>query len=280
MSIKDILLHLDPASDNAAETEAALKLAQAHDAHLAALITAANPDLPLYGFAGMSAGVITALEEQLGSEIARVREAHEAACRKYDVGADIRVAQAYEAEVSEVVALHGRHADLLVMRQSEPSHRRAGGADVIDDVVLAAGRPVLTIPYTGAPQKIGSKVLVGWDGSREAARALSDAMPLIRNAEKVDVLVINPEKRRGQHGEMPGADISLHLARHGLTVELDQEHNNTVDPANLILSRAADLGSDLLVMGAFAHSRIQQAFFGGVTRTILDEMTLPVLLSH
>lgn len=280
MSIKDILLHLDPSADNAAETEAALDIAQAHDAHLAALITASNPDLPLYGFAGMSAGVINALEQQLGSEIARVRQDHEAACDRRGMGSDVRVAQAYEAEVSEAIALHGRHADLLVMRQSEPSRRRAGGAEVIADVVLAAGRPVLTIPYTGAPERIGRKVLVGWDGSREAARALSDAMPLIRNAEKVDVLVINPEKRRGQHGEVPGADISLHLARHGLTVELDQEHNNTVDPANLILSRAADIGSDLLVMGAFAHSRIQQAFFGGVTRTILEEMTLPVLLSH
>jgi nucleotide-binding universal stress UspA family protein len=280
MSIADILLHLDPSTDNAAETGAALALASAHDAHLAALATVTDPDLPIYGFAGLSGSVIKALESHAGEEIGRLRSACEGAAGKAGVNVEFRAAKVYGAEVSEVVATHARHADLAIVRQSSPDTPRAGGRDVIEEIVLSAGRPVLVVPYIGNHETVGRNVVVGWDGSREAARALNDAMPVIRKADKVHVMVVNAASRGGAHGELPGADISTHLARHGLNVELDAEDSRDIDPANLILSRASDMGADLLVMGAFAHSRIQQSLFGGVTRSILRQMTLPVLLSH
>lgn len=280
MSIRDILLHLDPATNNAAEIDAAFRLAQSHESHLAALVTATDAELPLYGFAGMSTTVFTALENQVAHEVERVKGAYDEACQRYGVQAEFRASRIYDAEASDIIAMHGRHADLVVMRQSEPEVRRVGGADVVENTVVAAGSPVLAIPYAGAPETIGTNVILGWDGSREAARALKDAMPFMRKAEKVRVLVVNPESRGGAHGELPGADIATHLARHGLNVELSTEHTGAIDPANLILSRAADFGSDLLVMGAFAHSRLQQTLFGGFTTTILRNMTLPVLLSH
>lgn len=280
MSIRDILLHLDPATDNAAEINAAMQLAEAHDAHLAALATAANAELPLYGFAGLSTSVFTALDNQVAHEIERVKSAFEVACSRHDRHAEFRSARVYEAETSDVVALHGRHADLVVMRQSEPGTRRAGGSDVVENTVVAVGKPVLVVPYAGAPEQFGQNIILGWDGSREAARALKDALPFMQSAAKVHVLVVNPESRGDAHGELPGADIATHLARHGLNVELATERGGSIDPANLILSRAADFGADLLVMGAFAHSRLQQTLFGGFTTTILKEATLPVLLSH
>lgn len=280
MSIRDILLHLDPATDNAAEINAAFELAKSHDAHLAALATATDAELPLYGFAGLSTSVFTALENQVVHEIERVKAAYEAACKRHDVSGEFRANRIYDAEAPDLIAMHGRHADLVVMRQSEPDVRRVGGADVVENTVVAAGSPVLVIPYTGARETIGSNVILGWDGSREAARALKDALPFMRKADKVHVLVVNPDSRSGAHGELPGADIATHLARHGLNVELSTEHTGAIDPANLILSRAADFGADLLVMGAFAHSRLQQTLFGGFTTTILRNMTLPVLLSH
>ncbi|WP_417519450.1 universal stress protein [Minwuia sp.] len=280
MTISDILLHLDPASDNAAETGAAIALATEHDAHLAGLTTVTDPDLPIYGFAGLSEGVYRAMDSMVGDQIAKAKAAFTERTEKAGIGTDFRAAKTYGAEVHEVVATHGRHADLVIVRQSDPEVPRAGGRDVIEEIVLAAGRPVLVIPYMGTHEKIASNVVVGWDGSREAARALGDAMPLIRKAGKVNVLVVNPHSRGDAHGELPGADISTHLARHGLNVNLMVESASGIDPGNLILSRAADLDADMLVMGAFAHSRLQQTLFGGVTRSILQQMTLPVLLSH
>lgn len=280
MSIRDILLHLDPATDNSAEVEAAIRLAKTYDAHLAGLATAANAELPLYGFAGLSTSVFTALDNQVAQEIERMKSALEAACDRHGRPAEFRASRIYDAEASDVLALHGRHADLVVMRQTEPGVRRVGGNDMVENTVVAAGTPVLVIPYTGASENIGKNIILGWDGSREAARALKDALPFMQRADKVHVLVVNPESRGDAHGELPGADIATHLARHGMNVELATEHTGAVDPANLILSRAADFGADLLVMGAFAHSRLQQTLFGGFTTTILQEMTLPVLLSH
>lgn len=280
MTIRDILLHLDPSTPNEAETEMALTLTRDHEAHLAALITATSPELPVYGFAGLTGSVIQGFEDHVAQVVEETRTRFTAACDKAGIKTDCRAAKLYEAEVPEAVALHGRHADLLVMRQSHPDKRRTGGSDLVDEVVLDAGRPVLVVPYIGTAQPIGRNVVVGWDGSREAARAMADAMPLIRKADTVHVLVINASKRGSAHGELPGADISTHLARHGLNVQLMVEEATGIDPANLILSRVSDLGADLLVMGAFAHSRLRQSLFGGVTRTILEEMTVPVLLSH
>ena len=280
MTLRSILVHLDPATDNGAEINAALRTAEVHDAHLAALATATDPELPLYGFAGLSTTILDALERQTGVDIARVRTDFERACQKQGRNAEFRASRLYDAETADVIATHGRHADLVIMRQSEPSVRRVGGVGVVEGVVVASGGPVLVVPYAGAPETFGSNIIFGWDGSREAARALKDAMPFMRRADKVHVLVVNPDSRRDAHGELPGADISTHLARHGLNVELSTEHTGAIDAANLILSRAADYGADMLVMGAFAHSRLQQTLFGGFTTTILRDMTVPVLLSH
>lgn len=280
MTIRDILLHLDPATRNEAETAMAISLAQSHDAHLAALVTATTAELPLYGFAGLSGSFIQTLDGHVDQAIAEARDQFLAACDKQGLNGDCRSVKLYDAEVSEAVALHGRHADLVVVRQSSPDVHRAGGKDVVDHIVIAAGRPVLVVPYIGVPEAIGRNVVVCWDGSREAARALADAMPLMQKADTVHVLVVNAAKRGNAHGELPGADISTHLARHGLNVELMVEEAAEIDAANMVLSRVADLGADLLVMGAFSHSQLRQTLFGGFSRTILQEMTLPVLLSH
>ena len=140
--------------------------------------------------------------------------------------------------------------------------------------------PVLVVPYAGRYETVGRRVLIGWSATREAARAVSDAMPLLAAAEIVTVLTIDAREGTDAHGELPGADISLHLARHGVKAEIERTVSAGIPAGDVLLSRAADLGADLLVIGAYGHSRVRELLLGGVTRSILQSMTLPVLMSH
>ena len=181
-------------------------------------------------------------------------------------------------DLLEAVALNARYADLVIAAQSEPEKEWAGeGLQLQQSLTLVAGRPVLFVPYAGRFPEVGKQVLVAWDASREAARALSDSLPLLAGAKSVRVVVFNPGTA---HGEVPGADVALYLARHGIKVSTASRVNKDVGIGELILSEAADCGADLLVMGAYGHSRIREIVLGGATRTLLDSMTLPVLMSH
>ena len=122
--------------------------------------------------------------------------------------------------------------------------------------------------------------MVAWDASRLATRAVNDALPILRKASKVHLLAINPEGGREGHGDVPGADIGLHLARHGVKAEASSIHAEDLEAGDALLSRAADFGADLIVMGAYGHSRWRELVLGGVTRHLLNHMTAPVFMSH
>jgi nucleotide-binding universal stress UspA family protein len=144
--------------------------------------------------------------------------------------------------------------------------------------VLAAGRPVVILPSVGTFATLGRRILVAWNPSREATRAVTDAIPLLRLADLVHVMAVNPKAT--EHGTVAGADIGLYLARHGVRVEIKTDHGAEIDVGNELLSRAADLDADLIVMGGYGHSRLKEWVLGGATRTILESMTVPVLMSH
>src|SRR5206468_1617267 len=141
-------------------------------------------------------------------------------------------------------------------------------------------RPVLVLPYAGRFETVGRRVLVGWNARREAARAVHDALPLLRQAESVTVLAIDPVRGAHGHGEEPAADLALHLARHGLQVTARQTDSAGLDPADVLLNTAADEGADLIVVGGYGHSRVREVVLGGVTRRLLRTATVPVLISH
>jgi nucleotide-binding universal stress UspA family protein len=138
----------------------------------------------------------------------------------------------------------------------------------------------LAIPFAGSFKSIGKRVLVAWNASREASRALHDALPLIAKAETATVFLANPTRGLDGHGEEPGADIARHMVRHGLKVEVAKVIADDVPDSALLLNHASDMGADLLVMGAYGHSRLREFILGGMTRSLLREMTVPVLLSH
>ena len=182
---------------------------------------------------------------------------------------------------SAVTALHGRYADLIVVGQPDPDDAQAAlFRPLPQEVALAVGRPILVIPYAGSWNDIGRRVLVGWDSSREATRAINDAMPLLSCAETVTILAVDPADGPAGHGDVPGADIALHLARHGVKAAVESTVSAGIGAGNALLSRASDLEADLLVMGAYGHSRVRELLLGGVTRTVLESMTLPVLMAH
>ena len=178
--------------------------------------------------------------------------------------------------------LHARHAGLAIIGSSQHDAVRTGCATLSEEIVLASGRACLLLPLDCPPKPVGRRIVVGWNGSREAIRALADAMPLLMEADAVLVIVVEEPKTRGLlHGEEPGADICRHLVRYGVPVTLEQVPE--APAGETLLGKARELSADLLVMGWYGHSKISEIILGGATRTVLDRSAVrrvPVLLSQ
>jgi nucleotide-binding universal stress UspA family protein len=183
-----------------------------------------------------------------------------------------------EADLTESVTTLARLHDLVVLGQPEPSEPVIALRP--EEVVLAAGRPVLVIPYAGDFSEIGRHVIVAWSGTRESARALHDAMFLIERAETVTILEVDRPGSDGGAADLSAADVVAALKRRGITAKAEATVSDGTPVADIILSLAADLSADLVVMGAWGHSRLREFVLGGVSRGILKEMTVPVLMSH
>jgi nucleotide-binding universal stress UspA family protein len=276
MSYKTILVHLDSPPRSAEWLAFAFGLAAQFEAHLVGLYSPGVRRIPSYALAEAGAA-LRDLVEQRRAENARQaqKQFREAAARHGDAGAEWRAADTAAA----AVCLSARYADLVVAAQPEPQDAPEARL-LADELALSAGRPVLFVPYAGRFAAAGKRVLIAWDGGREAARAVSDALPFLKRAEAVEVAVFDPERGRRNHGEQPGADIGLYLARHGVKVSAHRQSGAGFDVGAQILSRAADTSADLIVIGAYGHSRMRELVLGGVTRTMLESMTVPVLMSH
>ena len=277
MKLCDILVHLDASPRARIWLDLAVALARQHRAHLTALHVI-DVALPVMAMGDGGGAVIAELMEQMRQTAlkagAQLQAAFQEAIRREGIMGEWRQV---EGSAAELVALHGRYADLLVLGQDDPESDHAG---LLEAVLFDSGRPVLAIPFAGTFPQIGRRVLVGWNASREASRAVHDALPLLAKAESACVFLANPKRGLGAHGEEPGADIARHLARHGLKVEVAKAVADDVADSALLLNHASDMGADLLVMGAYGHSRLREFILGGVTRSLLREMTVPVLLSH
>ena len=177
--------------------------------------------------------------------------------------------------------MHARYADLVVLGQVNPDEPPYVGHHLPPQVVLSSGRPVLLVPYIGAPATLGRRVVVARDASREAARAVSDAHADPGAARTPCTWSSSvPRARRSATAKCRAPTSEPHLARHGVKVEVERVEPGTSAVGNALLSHIADRGADLLVMGAYAHSRVRELVLGGATRTILESMTLPVLMAH
>jgi nucleotide-binding universal stress UspA family protein len=181
----------------------------------------------------------------------------------------------------DAAVLHMCYADIAVVGQPLPEDANAGFAnDLLYGMLMGAGRPMLVVPHYGEYPVVGQNVLIAWKESRESTRAVCDALPLLKRAGRVVVMAIASPKDDAHAGSQSGVAIAAYLARHDIDVEVRPEVAEDIDAGNLLLSRAADLSTDLIVMGAYSRARLAERVWGGVTRLILESMTVPVLMSH
>ena len=274
---KTILVHLDAGKVAPARFDVALEIGAQFGAHVAALYALSAVPEPSAGYEATR--IVREAQQRMRAEMLV------AARRSYD---DCLRRSGYEkaewresrADAVAAVALHARYADLVVIGQQNPEWASGVDKDFERSLPVAAGRPVLVVPYAYEHRPVGRQVLVAWNASREAARAVNDALPFLKRASQVHVVVFDPEVSGAAHGEEPGADVALYLARHGVKVTVARYDVPDSGIGGQLLSRAFDLSADLIVMGAWGHSRLREFLLGGVTRTLLESMTVPVLMSH
>jgi len=283
---KDILVHLDEGPRSATRLKVAVDLARRQAAHLTGIFIIDIPGSDLFYGAGMPyAGgggmndMVNSLRSEATSRADACGQEFRDALRREGLEGEWRVV---EGDTVALLALHARYADLTVLGQPNDDEPYKGPSPdaVLENVMLSSGRPVLAVPYAGRFEQVGERVLVAWNASRESTRAINDALPLLKQATMVTVLAVNPKHGIEGHGEVPAADIALHLARHGVKAEAAHTIAKDISEGDALLSYAADLGVDLIVSGGYGHSRAREMVFGGVTRTLLQEMTVPMLLSH
>jgi len=275
MAFKDILVHVDNSAQCKARLELAGMLAQAQEGHLIALNVRTRPLLPQF------------IAAQYGPEIDRVREAFnaEAAREARALFDTIKPAPGattewrdLDGELVDTVALHARYADLTIVGQG--ANLDEGERPLTDTLIMDVGRPVLIVPDVGTFPTIGERVLVEKVPTSGATRAVHDALPLLKKAKLVHVIAVNPHGGMAGHGDVPGADICLHLTRHGVNAVCEHVRAEDLNVGQMLLSRAADEDADLIVMGAYGRSRLRELVLGGATRHMLRHMTIPVLMSH
>jgi nucleotide-binding universal stress UspA family protein len=273
MSYKTILVHLDERARRSERLQLGCALARRFDAHLIGLFALGASRIPSYAIA--EAGpLVQEIETRRRRDAARAaeREFREAE-RRAGVKTEWRLSM---DDAAPALRLSARYADLVIAAQ--PEREDPGSTSFAGELLLSVGRPVLFVPYAGKFPNTGQRVLIAWNASREAARAVSDALPLLKGAASVEVVAFDP--RAGEHGEVPGADLALYLARHGIKASAARQRAPDMDVASQILSRAADGNADLIVMGGYGHSRMRELVLGGATRGLLQAMTVPVLMSH
>lgn len=278
MTYRTIVVHLGADERRRERLEIACGLAAAFDSHLVGLFALGELLVP---FAlGGNAGAVIEMESRWRDEVAgEARRDFDAAAAR--AGIQKTEWRRSERSLLSATRLSARYADLVVVGQPDPeraAEERIPGY-FVEELVLSAGRPVLVVPYAGRFPRVGTRVLVAWNAGREAARALTDALPLLKRAGSVEVVAFEPQRAGAAHGAEPGADIALYLARHGVKVSAARQQAG-IDIGSQILSRAADSDADLIVMGAYGHSRAREIVLGGATRSLLQAMTVPVLMAH
>jgi nucleotide-binding universal stress UspA family protein len=214
-------------------------------------------------------------EYEAAAKTARDRFA--AATARAGVSAAPQLLHTSFANAANLFGSIARRFDLAIVGQAKPDGN-AVEAMISESTLFESGRPVIIVPYIQkAPIKL-DRIMVCWDGSRSAARAIADAMPFLERAKNVEVVIVTNERRK--RDEIEGADMGQHLARHGLKVEVTRITHGDLDVADALLSHSMDASADFMVMGGYGHSRLREFVLGGVTRTILRTMTLPTLMSH
>ena len=276
MGLKTILVHVDTGRSALARLKLSADLAARFEAHVTGLHVRRPFQAPAFTDAGPAMdSLYRTYENAVKADEAIVTAAFRESIGATSLSSEWRVA---DGLVEEVVAAYARYADLVIVGQTESDAAAATTPpDLAETVAMAGERPVLIVPHIGAIKPPGKTVLLCWNGSREAARAATGALPILEKADKVIILLVDP---RDDGKEQPGARVAGWLARHGVKAVVQRDTAADSNIGGVILSRAADHDADLIVMGLYGHSRMREWVLGGASRTLLASMTVPLLVAH
>ena len=279
MSYKTVLAVLDTQRNAPQITDFAIAIAEQFSAHLVGLHTETLAAVPLIAPMEIpDPAAIEILQESAQRETQAIEQIFRQKTTREGLSAEWRSYMMAAGYASGSVQEVARTADLIVANQSSPS--QADHRADLETFLFESGRPMLLVPYTLKQPKAIERVLIAWNGSREAARAVFDSLPLLKQAASVEVLVIDPPERGDRSPELAGTELAATLARHDITFTVTTQDSGGNSPAAAIENRLADRSIDLLVMGAYTHSRLWQAIFGGTTKSLLQSMTALTLLSR
>jgi nucleotide-binding universal stress UspA family protein len=276
--IKDIVVNLSVGEGGKSTGDYAVSIAGALEAHIAGIAFVYDSNVPVSsGTAYISVKIIDAVrrDHEVAAKVAIDRFVK--ATSRAGVSAEPLTLTTSFDDTGDQFGQIARRFDLAIVGQAKPEPS-AAEEKIAESALFDSGRPVIFVPYIQKAALKLDRVMVCWDGSRPAVRAIADAMPLLERAGRVEVVIVTNEC--GKQGEIQGADMGQHLARHGLNVEVRRITRDDIDVADTLLSHAADAGTDFIVMGGYGHSRLREFVFGGVTRRMLRSMTVPVLMSH
>jgi nucleotide-binding universal stress UspA family protein len=275
--IKDIVVNLGVGEGASFAGDYAVSVAEALDAHLTGIAFLYDAVVPVAATGYVPPEVIDSQQRDSEAAAKAALDRFATAASRAGIASEqVKLAASF-AGAGEQFGMIARRFDLVVVGQAEPQ-RDTVEELIAESALFESGRPVIVVPYIQkAPLKL-DRAMACWDGSRAATRAIADAMPLLERAGAVEVVIIADDP--GKQDEIAGADMGQHLARHGLNVDVKRMSLGDIDVADALLSHAADANIDFMVMGGYGHSRLREFILGGVTRSILHAMTVPVLMSH
>jgi len=274
---KDIITYLSVSKGNEAIADFAVSVASTLEAHITGIAMVFVLNTPGASMGYLPLEKIEPQQREYEAAAKTARDHFAAATARAGVSAGPQLLHTSFAKAANLFGRIARGFDLSIVGQAKPDGN-AVEAMISESTLFESGRPVIIVPYIQkAPIKL-DRIMVCWDGSRSAARAVADAMPFLERAKNVEVVIVTNE--RGKRDEIEGADIGQHLARHGLKVEVTRITHGDLDVADALLSHSMDASADFMVMGGYGHSRLREFVLGGVTRNILRTMTLPTLMSH
>ena len=278
MPLKNIAVFVDLTETGVVRTRYAVELALRHGGHLIGIFVAPSGwHDSTESYVRGSEAIRRLIDDHNAREAAAFKAASQsfnAATAREDISFEFRIIRESDADDAK---LHSLHADLVIASYPGPGGLPNNWS--AESLLLATGVPFLVLPNGWRTGTVAEHVLVAWNASREARRAISDSLPLLATAHSVSVIIVNPAKNL-RHGEEPGADIATYLSRHGARVTVEQIESNGLPVADVILNYASRNNIDLIVLGAYSHSQLREIVFGGVTRSLLRDTVVPLLIAH
>jgi nucleotide-binding universal stress UspA family protein len=274
---KDVVVNISGRGPRDFAAEYATSIAATFRAHIAGISFLYEPVIPDGTLGGIPVDLIELQREENSKVANEAVSRFEAGVKKAGISAETRILDATFGGAATLFAQIARRFDLAVVGQAQ---REGGASDalMVEGALFESGRPLVVVPYIQKRGLTLERVLACWDGGRTAARAIGDAMPFLERAKAVDIVIVAEERKGGD--EINGANMSKHLARHGVAANVKRIAKGDLAIEDVLLSYAADSGADFMVMGGYGHSRLREFILGGVTRGILGSMTVPVMMSH